>query len=88
MHRYYFNIRDEYGTYADPEGSIFADIGAARAEAIRAADELSGTVPQFGSEAAILITSATGEIILTVPLSAGVWWRIGSQCLSWAKGQR
>jgi hypothetical protein len=82
MPHYYFNVRDEYGTYADPKGSILPDIRAARAEAVRVAGKLSANVPKFGSDAVIIVTDVTGEIVLSVPFKTRVWRRITSQCLS------
>ena len=70
MPRYYLNVRSAIGLIADPEGSNYSDLSAARAEAIEAARELMADRVRRGKRPngdQFEILDVTGAIVLTVP---------------------
>ena len=69
MPMYYFHIRDRDKFEVDPDGTELPDIDAARAEALKVAQELMTEVPDLGREAVIEIADGYGQIVLTVPFS-------------------
>jgi hypothetical protein len=69
MPMYYFHIRDGDKFEVDPDGTELPDIDAARAEALKVAQELMTEVPDLGREAVIEIADGYGQTVLTVPFS-------------------
>jgi hypothetical protein len=64
--RYFFDARSENGLSRDEEGLDLPDLEAARAEALKAAEQLWGDLSADTSQMAIEITDEAGQTILTV----------------------
>ena len=73
MPHFYLHVRNHHDLAVDPDGVDLPNIDAARAEALRVAQELladwpSGW-PQAQSETAIEITDRAGQTLLRIPFS-------------------
>jgi hypothetical protein len=71
MPRFFFNVRDGDFLGKDPEGVVFADLDAARAEALAAARDILGDAiknDQVQDARQYEITDEAGQIVAMVPL--------------------
>lgn len=71
MPRFFLNIRDGDFLAEDPEGSVFADLDAARAEVLAGARDVLGDAiknDRVQDPRLYEITDETGQVVATVPL--------------------
>jgi hypothetical protein len=71
MPLFFLNVRDGASLVRDPEGSEFADLEAARAEALASARDLVGDNlknDQVQDNRQYEITDEAGQVLATVPL--------------------
>jgi hypothetical protein len=67
MPLYYFHIRNGSDLEQDPEGSELPNLETAHAEALIAARELTGAIPELNNDTLIEVADETGRTLLCVP---------------------
>jgi hypothetical protein len=76
MSRYYLHLRNEGEYIRDPEGADFANVEAAKLEAVRSAREIIADEIYSGSPVdlrdSIEVADTEGRTVLTVPFSDAV----------------